>query len=362
MTADVLVFIEDPGAANFIVPIVEALEARGIRVALRTDGTAASYVQRPSIPRDETAEQLISRVKPRAVLVGTSESADTLGLSLIDAAKRAHIPTAGAVDALGNAAGRFRGLGENPLRHAPDVILVADATTANAFAELGYATDAIRICGHPQHDTVLARAAMLDREGRAAVRSRALPHAPLEGRVVVFASEVSTGVGEDVFRRDDTYTLRGSGHHHLRTEIVLEEFLAAAATLPSKPYLVLRLHPKNTPKELAPFMAAFDHVSAGGPGLEAVYAADAVVGMTSMLLVEGMLIGRPVLSILPRAIERNLVSELQAGLIPIATTAAEIRGALPRLLEPAAPESGGDRPAKGGAAAAAADVIANLLR
>ncbi|MGE4065082.1 MAG: hypothetical protein AB7E79_17085 [Rhodospirillaceae bacterium] len=361
MTTDVLAFIEDPGAANYILPIITELESRGLSVALRIDGAATTYVQRPSIRRDETADALIARLRPRAVLVGTSENSGSLGLALIDAARHAGIPVAGAVDALGNAAGRFRGVSEQPLSHAPDLILVADRATAHAFIDLGQPEQSVVVCGHPQHDAVRERAKLLAAEGKAAVRRRIFAHADGSRPVLLFASEVSTGIGSQVFARDADYSLTGSGTFGLRTEIIIEEFLGAVRTLATKPYLVLRMHPKNTREELAPFLADFDDISAGGPGLDTVFAADAVVGMTSMLLVEAMLIGRPVLSILPREEERNLLSELQTGEIPVATSPGTVREGLRRLLS-AAPASHKPETKERGAGARAADAIMRLIQ
>ena len=37
---DVLIFIEDPGAVNFMAPVIPALQARGLSVALRVTGAA----------------------------------------------------------------------------------------------------------------------------------------------------------------------------------------------------------------------------------------------------------------------------------------------------------------------------------
>jgi hypothetical protein len=361
MSTDILAFIEDPGAANYMLPVIAALEARGVHVTLRTEGAAATYVARASTGHEEAPDALLTRLRPRAILVGTSENARTFGLALIDAAKAAGIPTVAALDSLANAARRFQGLGATALTHAPDLILVADDATAAAFAALGYPRAAIKICGHPQHDTVRDRAGALDAEGRTAVRRRVFGEPENGDRpVLVFASEVSTGIGEDVYKRTADYTLSGSGKYNLRTEIVIEEFLAAVGRLPQRPHLVLRLHPKNTREELSPFVDAFDDISEGGPGLDVVFAADAVAGMTSILLVEAMILGRPVLSLLPRAEERNLLSEILSGAIPAATTAAQIDEGLRAILQN--PQARANERVTTNAAARAADAIMAMLK
>ena len=86
----------------------------------------------------------------------------------------------------------------------------------------------------------------------------------------VFAAEISTGMIPALYARSEDYSLHGSGRYHGRTEVVIEEFIQAAAVMQPRPYTILRLHPKNTREELAPFLDAFDDISQGGPGLDVV--------------------------------------------------------------------------------------------
>jgi hypothetical protein len=96
---------------------------------------------------------------------------------------------------------------------------------------------------------------------------------------------------------------------------------------------VLRLHPKNTRDEFAAYLGEFDEVSAGGDPLALIHSADAVVGMTSMLLLEAALLGRPTLAIVPRAVERDWLPSIRAGVTRCATTRAEVAAELARVME-----------------------------
>ena len=62
----------------------------------------------------------------------------------------------------------------------------------------------------------------------------------------------------------------------------------------------------------------------GGDSLEAVWAADLVVGMTTMLLMETLLLQRPHLSIIPRSLEAGWLPTLELGLTPVAKTREDI--------------------------------------
>lgn len=334
--ADVLVFVEDPGAANYAADLPAALAEEGVRAPLLVRGSAEAYLRDrgypvQAVPDGVAADSLLERVMPRLVVVGTSENPDTLGLALVDAARARGIETVGLVDAFPNAAHRFRGHAGQPLAHAPDWLAVPDEWTRDAFVELGAAPARTVVCGHPQYDRVRALGGELDREGREAVRARVLPGAG--GRpVVVFVAEISTGLHPEQYRRSAAYTLHGRGGSAGRTEVVLEELLDALGALDPRPYLVLRLHPKNSAEEFAAYAGEVDLVSAGGSALELVYAADLVVGMTSMLLLEAEILGSPTLAVVPRAVERDWLPSIRRGDTPCVDTRAALREALPRLV------------------------------
>lgn len=331
---DVLMFMEDPGVANFMVPVIPALQHLGLTVALRVDGAAVTYVGQSSAVKAWTPEgdaaAILDAVAPKLVFAGTGENRHSLGLALIAEGRARGLPTVAAVDAPSNASERFRGTTGQALAFAPDHILVPDDGTARAYKALGYTHD-VTVCGHPHYDSVLERLTELRREGRDHVRTRVIKGRP-QGPVIVFAAEISTGMLPALYSRSDDYSLHGSGRFHGRTEVVIEEFLEAAAAMTPRAHTILRLHPKNTREELAPFLPAFDDVSQGGPGLDVVFAADAVCGMTSVLLAEAAVAGRPVLAILPRAEERAWLPLLIRETIPVADTRDGVRSAMAALL------------------------------
>lgn len=76
----------------------------------------------------------------------------------------------------------------------------------------------------------------------------------------------------------------------------------------------------------------FNLISSGGVPLELIYAADLVVGMSSMLLLEAALLQRPTLSILPRAFEKEWLPTTRTGLTPCATNRATLQALLSQLL------------------------------
>jgi hypothetical protein len=351
--ADIVLYVEDPGAANFVAGLPAAVAREGPSVSLLAGGMAAEQlaalgeVFEPVEDGDDAAAGLIRRVDalhPRLVAVGTSENVDSPALSLVDHARRAGIASVGLVDGPSNADHRFRGRSGRPLGHAPDWIVVADEAVRRRFVELGAASERVLVGGHPRYDAVLALGEAMARADRAALCRRHFADAGPGEKVVVFLAELSDGVNPHLYHRMPSYSLHGRGDHDGRTEIVLEEVLDALGTIAPRPRLVLRLHPKNARREFEAWADEIDGFSAGGPSdalLEMLYAADLVVGLSTILLMEAALAGCRTLSVLPRQEETEWLPAIALGLTPCVTDRAGLRAALQSALaenSPALPD------------------------
>lgn len=343
MSPRVFAFVEDPGAANGVLGLAAALAERGVALTVAAAEPAAGWLAAQgagvdvAVTEGRDATRLLDDHPCALLLVGTSENPRSTGLALVDAAKRRRLASVGFVDAYANAAHRFRGTTDAPLAHVPDDLVVPDAWTRDAFVALGVDAGRVHVTGHPHDDDVLARRAAFEREGTKAVRARALPGAEAAAargrRVVVFAAEIATGLDPAQFRRGPDHTLFGRGDRDDRTGIVLQEVLDALRAPGAPPnHVVLRLHPKNDLSDFGPLLEEVDEVSRGGSALEVAFAADVVVGMTSMFLLEARLLGVPVLSVVPRPLEADWLPTVRAGLTPCALRRADVRGALEGLL------------------------------
>ena len=339
MEIDIVIYVEDPGAANFVAGLPEALEKHGLKTRLLAGGFAYHYLLDRGIQPEllsksvNSARELLTRLKPRLVMVGTSENPETFGFDLITAARTLGIMTLGVVDAFGNADYRFRGHTDKPLFYSPEWLAVPDQWTKEAYLELGYPVERLAVCGHPHYDYVLDTAARLGKQDKKHFRDKIFPSNHNNGPVIVFVSEISTGLNPGKYRHRPDYSMTGRGTRTDRTGIVLEEFLDALALCNQEHYLVLRMHPKNTKEELAPFLKYFNQISQGEPSLALVFAADLVVGMTSMLLMEAAIMGRPTLSIVPRDAEKVSLPTIRLDITPCVTTREELRTVLPDLLD-----------------------------
>jgi len=307
---DVLIYVEDPGAANFVARVPSGLRARGYSVFFGTRGNAKSYLEgqgidSKTIHESMTADSLLESCRPRVLVVGTSEDLEPLGLNLIAQAKKNAISSVGVVDGIANAAFRFRGKTADPLAFSPEWLLVPDEPTKKAYVHIGFPAGRIAVVGHPRYEEVKDQARRFERIGVSELRRGLFPDAREDQKIVGFLSEVSTGLNPEQFKRSEAYRLSGRGTSIYRTEIVVEEFLDAIAPFRSDVYAVLRLHPKNKAGDLARYHREFDQISHTEPPLEVVYASDLSVGMTTILLQEAALMGKKALSIVPREEERS---------------------------------------------------------
>jgi hypothetical protein len=334
--------VEDPGAANYLAQLPASLAGRGRLVKVLANGHARQHllqlgVHPESVQHPVAPGRILASVKPRILIVGTASNPNTLGLALVAEARSTKIESIGVVDALINPDHRFRGQSDKPLAYAPDWLFVVDELTKAAYIALGYPAEQIIVCGHPHYDYMRTVKKKLENEGQNALRQRVLPGAPKERKVIIFATECSARLcrlqtGSPV--RDDLadYTLVGRKTGKGRTEVVLEEFLDAVQLVRPRPYLVLRLHPKDTLEDYIEYADEFDLVSSGDSPFELIYAADLVVGLTTMLMLEAALLGKLTLSIVPRAVEMDWLPTVRVGITPCATTRKQFRTILVDLL------------------------------
>lgn len=295
---DIAIFAEDPGAIAYLDGVPEALAKIGY-----------------------TSERTTEFRSPLAAVVGTAEN-DHWAWPL-QTGRLSGIPTLGLVDSRTSVEHRAKNL-----RNA-DYIAVPDEETRQAYVALGFDPKRVRACGHPRHDVLYA------------MRRPKFSSVP----TIMFATELSSSCDP---------LLDGNW----RTENAMQAFLAAAKSLPFLRTLVLRLHPKTPRQHYAAFLDDFDEVSEGGSATEAIIAADLVVGLTSSILDEAVILGRPALSI-ARPEERAALAAWRHGLVPAASDPKDIAAAFQRaaLPDPAAVEAAFPR----GGAQKVAELIADAI-
>ena len=314
----ILIFVQDPGATNYVAPLYADMKSRNMEPIFLTDGLSGGILDSRGIPHEpliqgDSAETIVARYSPRVIVVGTACNPDTFAFRLIQAARVAGIPIVGVVDAAMNPEFRFCGRTSDPLAYAPDWLLVPDSLVRDDFVKLGFPSSNIAICGHPHYDYVRELSQQFEKIEKNELRTRLFPGVKKNQKIIIFVSEASCRIAHLLPEDFKEYTFLGRGSVAGRTEIILEEFLDTIKILQYRPYIVLRAHPKDTDNDYDRYREEIDIISRGGSPLEMLFAADLVVGMTSMSLLEAALMGRPVLAIIPRPAEMSWLPGVRSG-------------------------------------------------
>jgi hypothetical protein len=109
---DVLIAVEDPGAANFVLELPAALERAGLSSHILACGHAGRYLGDRQVACEEypsglSARELVDRRAFRLLLAGTSQNPDSPVLALIDECARRGVPAIAFVDMAADANLRF---------------------------------------------------------------------------------------------------------------------------------------------------------------------------------------------------------------------------------------------------------------
>jgi hypothetical protein len=330
---NVLIYVEDPGAANFVIGVPEILKEMNYSCTLLADGTAVSYLKyygESPMPRSNShdADSLISYIHPHIVVIGTSENSNSFGFEIVIAAREKNITSVGIVDAYVNSEHRFRGNTEEPLKYAPDILVVPDNRTKKKYLDLGLNENDVFVVGNPIIDFAREIGDAFHKYNFYDKRVELFGDGSKYSPVIVFVSELSDGLVKSNYLYSEDYTMQGWGDSKERTEIVFQELVSILREIKSKPILVLRLHPKEDEHYYRKYSDDIKLMSQGGDPLQLAYFADVVVGLSTTLLLEAATMGVPVISIVPREMEREWVPMTDNVSINIITNKSYIESEL----------------------------------
>ncbi len=306
----VLVFVEDPGVTNMVIDFPNFFKEFNFEFQIIANNFASEILLKKNISHIiiSNEKELINYLNLNdfnIFLIGTSENKNSLAFNLIDIAKDKKILSIGLVDMMANYKFRFSGNSSDPLFYKPDKLIVTDENTKLKFINIGFEKENIFTCLHPQEERIkkLRESFLKQKIEKTKINQRWL-----------FVSESSDILNPKESFLSNDFTLRGRGKCNWRTGIVLEEIIDTIKTFNPKPELVLRMHPKNIKKQFIDWSNEFIFDEIQDP-LQSVWQSDVILGMSSNLLVEAMHLGKPVFSVLTRAIEKEWMNELKMDYI-----------------------------------------------
>jgi Capsule polysaccharide biosynthesis protein len=312
----------DAGAAAALSPVARTLIRDGrLGVSIVAFGQAAGIFRERGLPvlafsespTREQVESLLAREGARVVLTGTSMEASK-DAAFWDAARTAGIPSIALVDHWCNYSERFTS--EAPFDAVPDTIAVMDEAAAAALQAEGCPPGLLLVTGQPHFDEVIRDSATLS---RTEVRQEldVDPVRPL----LVFASEPQGRYYGNALGYDE--------------QDALGALLESAAAVAPDAQVVVKLHPLEQPDAFSDLPETERRVAVrvvrAYPPEHLIRAADIVLGMTSVLLLEAVLTGTPTISIRPGGGEDHFLS-VHADKIVSVTDAKSLPEALERAL------------------------------
>ena len=334
----------DPGGAAALIPVLNALAVAGDDTfTLAREPAAGTFesagfdgvISVGSWPEDvATARRVVGESGARLVLAATSMNPGP-DMAALREGKRLGVPAVCLLDSWTNYERRFLAPGDHEVSVAvlPDALCVMDEFTVVELTELGFPRAKMRIVGQPAFDGLVAGAAADRHPARQALGVGG------ESLVVFFSQSIAEDYGAP-----DAETYRGYDQ-----VIAAEALLSALREVSDDALMVVKPHPRERVGRFAHLERKAEERLRVVPSMRAgdlVAAADLVVSMTSITLVEALLAGRPIISLQPglRSDDLLVLNRMgvtapvtDVGLLPdairagLAKTIRDVRGSLPAV-------------------------------
>jgi hypothetical protein len=306
----VLIFARDPGGANAVVPLVRSLVDRGHGVRLAGKDAALRIYRRHSLEAIDIASlspaltpqsirQFLIQGSPSVVITGTSADDSTEKIIWSECCNL-RIPSMAIVDQWLNYGIRFSPFGVNEMSeylqqpdlcHLPDIIVAPDEYAREEMIREGLPKERIRAWGQPYFETVMQQG---QATGPEKTDSSGTEYS--DAFTVLFASEpISTTYGSEQALRHWGYTEKTI------LSSLIDALERVAPESPRTITLLIRPHPKEGSEHFQDLIQRCRRIRCdidrSVSQWSAMRAADLVCGMSSMFLIESVLLGRQVISI-----------------------------------------------------------------
>jgi|GEM_PF-2188966 len=316
----VVVYGQDLGGVRVLLPVVQRLVRDGgfrVRVVgtdqaaevFRSAGircqTLRSY-DHPLPLSDAAALRVLKSLAPNLFLGGASYYGDPTNARLLTACRKLSVPTVALLDHWKNL-DRFGGPKTQGFAFAPDVLGVPDDVIKSELQELGLSGSRIALVGHPYLQEIhAARRRILSSAGNRALRRRA---GLADGAFLVLCcSEMLHAHGPSSSCTPRCRALFEVQDHGMSLLDQVCEVVSDVETRAQRPCVVaLRPHPfemSRPSRSFASSVLRMDHRVCSD--VEAVAAADMVLGISSMPLIQAYVLGKPVVSLqVPSVVRRR---------------------------------------------------------
>lgn len=306
----VLLLSRDPGGANTVIPLVRELQMRGYKTVLLGKDSAVKryrdegleYVNIGEKVNKEGAraiKELLEANNPDFVITGTSAD-DMAEKNTWTVSSAMGIRSFAIVEQWVNFGIRFSKYGLSDLAQyeankehpfLPTKILVSDDLARKGLIADGITDDRIIITGNPYFEYMIERAKEIGKDKIRTIRGRM--GIDESDQVITFVSEpISKMYSRDTLGYDEKTIVRS----------ILRELLPIVDEKTKGFVFVIRLHPKDVFDHYRDIIAEFSGkirivTDTSNSSQETILASDVVCGMYSMLLMEAVLLGKPISSV-----------------------------------------------------------------
>ncbi|RZI42059.1 hypothetical protein EGT07_15845 [Herbaspirillum sp. HC18] len=328
MSKTVLFFSCEPGGAEVLIPVIEWFSGQpDYEVVTCGYGHGAARFADKAIPHvaiepiAKEDNRLLIHSKPDLVITSAASlpERDMSEKHLWLQARDAGVPSIAFLDQWQNYAIRFSGpCNTERLAYLPDYINCIDGIGRREMIAAGFEEARLVEFGHPYLSALRERALQVDRN---AVRKR-LDFNEAQSATLFVSEAIREHYGQA--RGYDQYD-------------ALSLFFAMMERTPERSRPLIKLHPKD---ELQAYEALLNRYASLDPvvirnelnSVECIEVADAVFGMTSVMLIEAFVLGKPVVSLQPGLIGADPMVLSRIGCIPriVVADAAYSACGLPR--------------------------------
>lgn len=336
MKPTIIALCGDPGGANAVSPVIEALKEEGlVTVRALAYRQARSFWAKRGLMFETLAEhttkamavEWLCQPDVALLLTGTSVNSIDLEKTFIVAANDVSVPSLAVLDFWTNYAWRFSDT-DGRLVYMPDRIAVMDERALDEMVADGFDRERLSITGQPAFDDLAIKRGLFTPDRRQVFRERlGISH---QEKFVLFASQplsflYGTDPANPHYPGFDEQTV-------LRALIVALEQIASQSK--QKIVLVIRPHPRESMEE---YVNVQGHgirilVSTEGESHDVVMAADLVIGMNTVLLVEACYLGCMTISLQPGLRLPDVLPTNAWGVSRAVYHAEEIQSAIEQML------------------------------
>jgi hypothetical protein len=314
MRKKILLFSRDPGGSNAIIPLVKPLKLKGYSVRLFGKDIALNQYAKAGLSAFnimdfvknaelKDVELFLKKESPNFIITGTS-SDDFTEKYMWKSAEILGIPSFAIIDQWINYGIRFSEYDVSQVKkynknkiypYLPTKILVMDEKAKNETIQDGLNPLRIEVTGQPHFETIFKKR-INDKKIK---KIRSNYDLGTDDFMIIFASEPIS----------DIYKENGNAKYYwgYTEKTVFIEFLSCINSIINtsnkKIVILIKLHPKDNINKYDNIVNNFGHdrikiyIDKYSDPYDLIIASDLICGMSSMFLIESIILDKPVLSI-----------------------------------------------------------------